>query len=101
MGGLRGERGPPGIIRRRKRATGAAQNGLVGLGPVDGQLEFVLGLVEVFFGLCSVAFHVIVVGRAGAFHFVDGFENVLVNFIEIVPIADSLGKHRARDKRKT
>lgn len=101
MGGLRGERRPPGIIRRRKRAAGAAQNDLVGLGPVDGQLEFVLGLVQVFFGLCTVAFHVKVVGRAGAFHFVDGFKNVLVNFIEIVPIADSLGKHRARDKRKT
>jgi hypothetical protein len=57
-------------------------------GGLDGEVEFVLGVVEGSLGLCTVAIHVVVVGGAGVIHFVDGFNYMLVNFVEVVPIAD-------------
>jgi hypothetical protein len=71
---------------------------LVGFGCVDGQLQFVFGGVQVLFGLRAMAFHIIVVGSAGAVHFVDRFQYMLVNFVEIVPIMNLLGEQRACDK---
>jgi hypothetical protein len=68
---------------------------------VNRQLQFVLGLAEVFLCLGAVALHVVVVGRAGSLHFVDRFNNVLVNIIEVVPIVNLSRNQRAGNKRKS
>jgi hypothetical protein len=64
-------------------------------GCVDGQAQFALSGAQMFFGLGAMAFHVVVVGGAGMLHLMNGFDDVLVNAIEIVPIAN-LGHSRAR-----
>jgi hypothetical protein len=65
------------------------------------QLQFVLGLAEVFLSLGAVALHVVMVGCASLFHFVDRFKNVLVNIIEVVPIVNLSRNQRAGNKRKS
>jgi hypothetical protein len=44
--------------------------------------------MQMLYGLGAVSFHVVVVGGTGAVHLMDGFVNMLVNFIQIVPVAD-------------
>jgi hypothetical protein len=41
------------------------------------------------------------VGGAGALHFLNGFRHMLLNFLEIVPIADFLREDRPSYKRQT
>jgi hypothetical protein len=60
----------------------------------------VFGRVQMFLGLCAVAFHIVVVSGAGSIHFVNRFQHVLVNFVEIVPIVDGPSEQCASYKRK-
>ncbi len=66
-----------------------------------GQVQFALGLAQVFFGLRTMPIHVVMIGGAGTLHFVNGFRNMLVNFLEIMPIADLLREDRPGYQRQT
>jgi hypothetical protein len=54
------------------------------------QAQFSFRRVQVFLGLNTVTVHVIVIGRARAFHFMDRLDHVFVNVIEIVPVMNPL-----------
>jgi hypothetical protein len=77
----------------RKAAPRPGRNvHLASLRPSHRSVELVLGIAQVLFGLDSVAFHVVVIGGAGALHLVNGFRDVLMNLVEVVPVAN-LGRH--------
>ena len=67
------------------------------LGRLDGLVQFVLGGAQMLFRLDAVSVHVVVVGRAGSFHFVDGFLHVVMDCLQVAPIA-SLANCNARNK---
>jgi hypothetical protein len=57
-------------------------------GCLHGQVEFVFGCVQMLFGFGSVAFHIVVVGGSGALHFVDRLDDMLMAFVQVVPVVD-------------
>jgi hypothetical protein len=85
---------------RRLGIPRALSNGLVPC-CLHSQVQFALGLTQVFLGLRSVSVHVVMIGGAGTLHFVNGFRNMLVNFLEIMPIADPLREDSPSYKRQT
>src|SRR5271165_1170447 len=86
---------PPSLRFKRLRAGGLSCRRL---GGVDGQAQFALGGAQMFLGPGSVSFHIVVVGGAGTVHLMDGFYDVLMNAVKIVPVADLCGQRRACDK---
>jgi len=75
-------------------------DGLMGLCRVYGQMQFVFGCVQMLLGLCTVPLHIVVVGGASPVHFVDRFQNALVNFLEVVPIVNLSCNHGPSYKRQ-
>ena len=79
--------GHPNILESAPRL---GRNGWLWLaaGGLDGEIEFVLGVVKSFLGLNGVAIHVVVIGSLGALHLVDGVDHMMVNGVEVVPVVD-------------
>jgi hypothetical protein len=53
-----------------------------------------------FFGFGAMSSHIVVVSGAGRFQFVDGIEHVVVDSLQVVPVAH-LPNRDSRDKRDT
>lgn len=58
-------------------------------------MQLFFGLTEQVFGLRAMAGHVVMVRSARAFHLVDRFLNVVMNFVKIVPVAYGSGKSQS------
>ena len=54
-----------------------------------------------FLGPYPVAVHVVMVGSASVFHFMDRLVNVFVNLVQVVPIADLRREHSGRHGNHT
>src|ERR1700733_13636025 len=53
------------------------------LGSVDGEAQLTLRGVEVLLSFGAVAHHVVMIGRTGMIHLMDGFNDMLVNIVKI------------------
>lgn len=62
-----------------------------GFGSVDREAQLALCCAEMVFGFGAVAHHVVVIRRTRMLHFVDGFNDMLVNSVKIVPIVNLRG----------
>jgi hypothetical protein len=56
-----------------------------GLGSVDREAQLALCRVEVVLGFGAVAHHVVVIRRTCTVHLMDGFNDMFVNVVKIVP----------------
>ena len=65
-----------------------------GLGSIDGQTQFALCSTEVILGFRAVAHHVVVIRRTCRLDFMDGFNDVFVHGVKIMPIVDLCGQYR-------
>jgi hypothetical protein len=65
----------------------------------DREAQLVLGRVQVFLGLGAVSCHVIVIGFAGVIHFMDRLNDVVVNPVQVVPVAHLRRQHGTGRKR--
>jgi len=54
-------------------------------------VDLMLGRVQMFFRLCAVPSHIVVVRRAGVLHLFDRFERVVVGRVQVVPIMNPVG----------
>jgi hypothetical protein len=70
-----------------------------GLRSVDGEAQFALRRAEVVLGFGAVAHHVVVIRRTRMLQFIYGFNDMLVNLVKIVPVANLCGYHRTGGKR--
>ena len=61
-------------------------------------MQFMLGRVQMLFGLRAVALHIVMVGGAGMIHLSDGFIHVVVDSIQIVPVVNSFGNRDSYHK---
>lgn len=82
--------GGPGDGERPVHRTLAALTG-GGFGSVDREAQLALCCAEMVFGFGAVAHHVVVIRRTCMLHFVDGFNDMLVNSVKIVPIVNLRG----------
>jgi hypothetical protein len=52
-----------------------------GLGSIDGEAQLALRGTQVVLGFGAVALHVVVIRRTCMLHFIDGFNDMLVNIV--------------------
>jgi len=62
-------------------------------------MKLALGSTQKFFRLGAVAGHIVVIGRASAFHFRNRFLHMIVHRVQIMPIVNSLGESCSSNKR--
>ena len=55
-------------------------------GGLNGEIQLAACGMKMFFGLCSVARHIVVVGGARVLHLVNCLGHVLLNSVEVVPV---------------
>jgi hypothetical protein len=60
-----------------------------------------LCLPQILFRPGAMSSHVIVIGCAGIFHFVDRFLYVVMDFLQIVPVVNLVGNRDSGSKRQT
>src|SRR4029077_1901374 len=56
--------------------------------------------MEILFGFGAVAHHVVVVGGAGAVHFMDRFHYMFVNCVQVMPVTNLRGQSCAGNERE-
>jgi hypothetical protein len=65
-----------------------------GLGSIDRETELAFCSAEVILSFRAVAHHVVVILCPCALHFMDGFNDMLVHIVKIMPIVDLCGQDR-------
>jgi hypothetical protein len=73
---------------------------LVSSGRIYRQAQLSFRCVQMFLGFCAVAVHIVVIGCASAFHFVDRLDDVLVNIVKVVPVMNPLRTNHAGNERQ-
>ena len=65
-----------------------------GLGSIDRETELPLCGAQVILGFGAVALHVVVIRCTRVLHFMDGFDDMLVHSVKIMPIVDLCRQRR-------
>ena len=64
-------------------------------------MKLTFDVVQKRFSFRAMSIHVVMIGGARPFHFMDRFLNMLVYFFQIAPIADRFSESGARGERES
>jgi hypothetical protein len=68
---------------------------------LDRLVQFALRRPQMLFRLCAMPSHIVMVGGAGHFQFMDRFVHMVMDLVQVMPVTNLIGDRNPGGKRQT